>query len=162
MSSNTREHTSFKSLAFGTCQSGQQRRRRDQIASAPLAVPPSFSGIFPRNCVEIREVLGDGDGYKALLNADRKSIDRDLGRLPLFRKDNIRHLANRLEVIDGISQAIPGQVNCVEIREVLGDGDGYKALLNADRKSIDRLTFSGWDWPLALVNPASNEGGATR
>ncbi|KAJ5275049.1 hypothetical protein N7505_003594 [Penicillium chrysogenum] len=35
--------------------------------------------------------------------------------------------------------------NCVEIREVLGDGDGYKALLNADRKSIDRLTFSGWD-----------------
>ncbi|KAF9247493.1 hypothetical protein DTO006G1_3339 [Penicillium roqueforti] len=35
-----------------------------------------FSGIFPRNCVEIREVLGDGDGYKALLNADRKSIDR--------------------------------------------------------------------------------------
>ncbi|KAJ5503509.1 hypothetical protein N7463_006383 [Penicillium fimorum] len=35
-----------------------------------------FSGIFPRNCVEIREVLGDGEGYKALLNADRKSIDR--------------------------------------------------------------------------------------
>ncbi|KAG0153258.1 hypothetical protein PDIDSM_5108 [Penicillium digitatum] len=35
-----------------------------------------FSGIFPRNCVEIREVLGDGDGSKALLNADRKSIDR--------------------------------------------------------------------------------------
>ncbi|KAJ5920314.1 hypothetical protein N7516_011172 [Penicillium verrucosum] len=35
-----------------------------------------FSGIFPRNCVEIREVLGDGDGYKALLNADRKSTDR--------------------------------------------------------------------------------------
>ncbi|KAJ5824041.1 hypothetical protein N7447_006381 [Penicillium robsamsonii] len=35
-----------------------------------------FSGIFPRNCVEIREVLGDGDGYKALLNADQKSIDR--------------------------------------------------------------------------------------
>ncbi|CAG8925638.1 unnamed protein product [Penicillium salamii] len=35
-----------------------------------------FSGIFPRNCVEIREVLGDGDGYKALLNGDRKSIDR--------------------------------------------------------------------------------------
>ncbi|KAJ5763683.1 hypothetical protein N7533_002364 [Penicillium manginii] len=34
-----------------------------------------FSGIFPRNCVEIREVLGDGDGYKALLNGDRKSID---------------------------------------------------------------------------------------
>lgn len=35
-----------------------------------------FSGIFPRNCVEIREVLGDGDGYKALLNGDRKSFDR--------------------------------------------------------------------------------------
>ncbi|KAJ5678768.1 hypothetical protein N7462_007012 [Penicillium macrosclerotiorum] len=35
-----------------------------------------FSGIFPRNCVEIREVLGDGEGYKALLNGDRKSIDR--------------------------------------------------------------------------------------
>lgn len=35
-----------------------------------------FSGIFPRNCVEIREVLGDGDGYKALLNGDRKSLDR--------------------------------------------------------------------------------------
>lgn len=35
-----------------------------------------FSGIFPRNCVEIREVLGDGDGYKALLNGDRKSVDR--------------------------------------------------------------------------------------
>ena len=31
-----------------------------------------FSGIFPRNCVEIREVLGDGEGYKALLNGDRK------------------------------------------------------------------------------------------
>lgn len=35
-----------------------------------------FSGIFPRNCVEIREVLGDGEGYKALLNGDRKSADR--------------------------------------------------------------------------------------
>ncbi|KAJ5444300.1 uncharacterized protein N7458_008172 [Penicillium daleae] len=35
-----------------------------------------FSGIFPRNCVEIREVLGDGEGYKALLNGDRKSVDR--------------------------------------------------------------------------------------
>ncbi|KAJ5897402.1 hypothetical protein N7504_007690 [Penicillium tannophilum] len=37
-----------------------------------------FSGIFPRNCVEIREVLGDGEGYKALLNGngDRKSLDR--------------------------------------------------------------------------------------
>ncbi|KAJ5367621.1 hypothetical protein N7541_001562 [Penicillium brevicompactum] len=35
-----------------------------------------FSGIFPRNCVEIREVLGDGDGYKALLNGDRTSLDR--------------------------------------------------------------------------------------
>jgi hypothetical protein len=27
-----------------------------------------FSGIFPRNCVEIREVLGDGDGNKTLTN----------------------------------------------------------------------------------------------
>jgi hypothetical protein len=35
-----------------------------------------FSGIFPRNCVEIREMLGDGDGYKAMLNGDRKSLDR--------------------------------------------------------------------------------------
>jgi hypothetical protein len=35
-----------------------------------------FSGIFPRNCVEIREVLGDGDGQKATLNGNRKSIDR--------------------------------------------------------------------------------------
>ncbi|KAJ5278868.1 hypothetical protein N7478_004240 [Penicillium angulare] len=39
-----------------------------------------FSGIFPRNCVEIREVLGDGDGVKALMNGngngDRKSMDR--------------------------------------------------------------------------------------
>ncbi|KAL5339059.1 hypothetical protein BJX70DRAFT_398053 [Aspergillus crustosus] len=29
-----------------------------------------FSGIFPRNCVEIREVLGDGDGHKTLTNGD--------------------------------------------------------------------------------------------
>ncbi|KAJ5740565.1 hypothetical protein N7493_000437 [Penicillium malachiteum] len=37
-----------------------------------------FSGIFPRNCVEIREVLGDGEGYKHLMNGngDRKSFDR--------------------------------------------------------------------------------------
>ncbi|KAJ5084712.1 hypothetical protein NUU61_009291 [Penicillium alfredii] len=35
-----------------------------------------FSGIFPRNCVEIREVLGDGEGYKAVPNGDRRSIDR--------------------------------------------------------------------------------------
>ncbi|KAJ5246031.1 hypothetical protein N7468_001014 [Penicillium chermesinum] len=36
-----------------------------------------FSGIFPRNCVEIREVLGDGDsGYKPVINGDRKSIDQ--------------------------------------------------------------------------------------
>ncbi|KAJ5807996.1 hypothetical protein N7474_009265 [Penicillium riverlandense] len=34
-----------------------------------------FSGIFPRNCVEIREVLGDGaEGYKGV-NGERKSID---------------------------------------------------------------------------------------
>ncbi|OJJ39560.1 hypothetical protein ASPWEDRAFT_104701 [Aspergillus wentii DTO 134E9] len=32
-----------------------------------------FSGIFPRNCVEIREVLGDADGNKALLNGDNRS-----------------------------------------------------------------------------------------
>lgn len=37
-----------------------------------------FSGIFPRNCVEIREVLGDNDGYKALLNGDRTSLGLDL------------------------------------------------------------------------------------
>ncbi|KAJ5403486.1 hypothetical protein N7509_003357 [Penicillium cosmopolitanum] len=46
------------------------RRRIGQTLEARV-----FSGIFPRNCVEIREVLGDGDGYKALLNGDQKSID---------------------------------------------------------------------------------------
>ncbi|KAL3470575.1 hypothetical protein BJX99DRAFT_264116 [Aspergillus californicus] len=35
-----------------------------------------FSGIFPRNCVEIREVLGDGDALKALTNGDRSIGDR--------------------------------------------------------------------------------------
>jgi dedicator of cytokinesis protein 3 len=35
-----------------------------------------FSGIFPRNCVEIREVLGDNDGSKAMLNGDRRSADK--------------------------------------------------------------------------------------
>ncbi|KAJ5893806.1 hypothetical protein N7495_005497 [Penicillium taxi] len=34
-----------------------------------------FSGIFPRNCVEIREMLGESDGYKSMVNGDRKSID---------------------------------------------------------------------------------------
>ncbi|KAF9885773.1 hypothetical protein FE257_012355 [Aspergillus nanangensis] len=33
-----------------------------------------FSGIFPRNCVEIREVLGDADGQKTLTNGDRSSL----------------------------------------------------------------------------------------
>lgn len=37
-----------------------------------------FSGIFPRNCVEIREVLGEGDnqpnGQKPLTNGERRSI----------------------------------------------------------------------------------------
>ncbi|KAL2821341.1 hypothetical protein BDW59DRAFT_164223 [Aspergillus cavernicola] len=35
-----------------------------------------FSGIFPRNCVEVREVLGDGDGHKALTNGDQTIGDR--------------------------------------------------------------------------------------
>lgn len=35
-----------------------------------------FSGIFPRNCVEIREVLGDNDGTKALPNGVRNSVDK--------------------------------------------------------------------------------------
>ncbi|KAE8144981.1 hypothetical protein BDV25DRAFT_165621 [Aspergillus avenaceus] len=35
-----------------------------------------FSGIFPRNCVEIREVLGDGDGQRTLTNGDRRSVDQ--------------------------------------------------------------------------------------
>lgn len=35
-----------------------------------------FSGIFPRNCVEIREVLGDSDRSKRLPNGDRKSVDK--------------------------------------------------------------------------------------
>lgn len=35
-----------------------------------------FSGIFPRNCVEIREVLGDSDGTKGLSNGDRTSADK--------------------------------------------------------------------------------------
>ncbi|KAL4918287.1 hypothetical protein BDW62DRAFT_66832 [Aspergillus aurantiobrunneus] len=34
-----------------------------------------FSGIFPRNCVEIREVLGDSEGNKTLTNGDRSSGD---------------------------------------------------------------------------------------
>ncbi|KNG87964.1 putative dedicator of cytokinesis domain protein [Aspergillus nomiae NRRL 13137] len=34
-----------------------------------------FSGIFPRNCVEIREVLGDADGQRTLTNGDRRSIE---------------------------------------------------------------------------------------
>ncbi|KAL2842776.1 hypothetical protein BJY01DRAFT_248929 [Aspergillus pseudoustus] len=34
-----------------------------------------FSGIFPRNCVEIREVLGDGDGNKTLTNGTRSLGD---------------------------------------------------------------------------------------
>ncbi|KAG2419346.1 hypothetical protein HFD88_004141 [Aspergillus terreus] len=33
-----------------------------------------FSGIFPRNCVEIREVLGDSDAQKTLTNGDRSSL----------------------------------------------------------------------------------------
>ncbi|KAB8067255.1 hypothetical protein BDV29DRAFT_186479 [Aspergillus leporis] len=33
-----------------------------------------FSGIFPRNCVEIREVLGDADGQRTLTNGDRRSV----------------------------------------------------------------------------------------
>ncbi|KAJ5142720.1 uncharacterized protein N7515_001507 [Penicillium bovifimosum] len=51
-----------------------------------------FSGIFPRNCVEIREVLGDNDGYRALLNGDRNSFDRlTLSGLEgdLMSKDNL-------------------------------------------------------------------------
>ncbi|RDW70591.1 guanine nucleotide exchange factor DCK1 [Aspergillus mulundensis] len=35
-----------------------------------------FSGIFPRNCVEIREVLGDTEGNKSLTNGDRSTGDR--------------------------------------------------------------------------------------
>ncbi|OJJ62443.1 hypothetical protein ASPSYDRAFT_55309 [Aspergillus sydowii CBS 593.65] len=35
-----------------------------------------FSGIFPRNCVEIREVLGDSEGNKTLTNGDRSIGDR--------------------------------------------------------------------------------------
>ncbi|KAH8428014.1 guanine nucleotide exchange factor DCK1 [Aspergillus melleus] len=35
-----------------------------------------FSGIFPRNCVEIREVLGDADGQRALTNGERSSSDQ--------------------------------------------------------------------------------------
>ncbi|KAE8353166.1 hypothetical protein BDV28DRAFT_148358 [Aspergillus coremiiformis] len=33
-----------------------------------------FSGIFPRNCVEIREVLGDADAQRTLTNGDRLSV----------------------------------------------------------------------------------------
>ena len=36
-----------------------------------------FSGIFPRNCVEIREVLGDGDPNRPAKNADRQSYRTD-------------------------------------------------------------------------------------
>ncbi|KAJ5788591.1 hypothetical protein N7457_003581 [Penicillium paradoxum] len=71
----------------------EQGGRDDEWCRGYLVAPPSllagltstkgqtlearvFSGIFPRNCVEIREVLGDGDGHKALLNGDRKSLDR--------------------------------------------------------------------------------------
>ncbi|KAL4806850.1 hypothetical protein BDV18DRAFT_120517 [Aspergillus unguis] len=34
-----------------------------------------FSGIFPRNCVEIREVLGDSEGNKSITNGDRSIGD---------------------------------------------------------------------------------------
>lgn len=41
-----------------------------------------FSGIFPRNCVEIREVLGDNDGNKAPVNGDVKIVDKPSDREP--------------------------------------------------------------------------------
>ncbi|OQE11743.1 hypothetical protein PENVUL_c002G04776 [Penicillium vulpinum] len=68
-----------------------------------------FSGIFPRNCVEIREVLGDGDGYKALLNADRGSIDRLT--LPgwdgdLMSRNSLTYSANDFQAVGEVSDVV--------------------------------------------------------
>ncbi|KAK2756222.1 hypothetical protein FQN54_005630 [Arachnomyces sp. PD_36] len=38
-----------------------------------------FSGIFPRSCVEVREVLGDAEGKKALLNGEKTSSELENG-----------------------------------------------------------------------------------
>ena len=38
-----------------------------------------FSGIFPRNCVEIREVLGDNDGHRAAKNGARTNGEKTNG-----------------------------------------------------------------------------------
>lgn len=67
-----------------------------------------FSGIFPRNCVEIREVLGDGDGYKPVLNGDRKSLDR------LTLPDETDHVS-RSSVAYSVSESQAGEVSEVVV-----------------------------------------------
>ncbi|RHZ51074.1 guanine nucleotide exchange factor DCK1 [Aspergillus thermomutatus] len=74
-----------------------------------------FSGIFPRNCVEIREVLGDGDGHKALTNGDRLSVDRaddpvtDVRSSVAYSQDD-EHLAGEVSNVIIAKKGKPSQI----------------------------------------------------
>ncbi|KKK13141.1 hypothetical protein P175DRAFT_0165201 [Aspergillus ochraceoroseus IBT 24754] len=72
-----------------------------------------FSGIFPRNCVEIREVLGDGD--KALTNGDlsigdpTEEVEADLrSSIASFQDDE--HLSGEVSAVVIVKKEKPSQI----------------------------------------------------
>ncbi|EAW08305.1 guanine nucleotide exchange factor DCK1 [Aspergillus clavatus NRRL 1] len=74
-----------------------------------------FSGIFPRNCVEIREVLDNTDGQKALTNGDRWSVDRgdSLGtdaRSSVAYSQDDEHLAGEVSDVIIAKKGKPSQI----------------------------------------------------
>lgn len=92
-----------------------------------------FSGIFPRNCVEIREVLGDGDGHKALTNGDRLSVDRGADDDPVtdtrssvaYSQDD-EHLAGEVSNVIIAKKGKPSQI----FIQRLEDGQPSPASIN--------------------------------
>ncbi|KAJ5477468.1 hypothetical protein N7539_007612 [Penicillium diatomitis] len=72
-----------------------------------------FSGIFPRNCVEIREVLGDNDGYKAFMNGDRASFEHS-SEVPCLLAPDTDSVSR-----NSVAYSVPESQNGGEVTEVM-------------------------------------------
>lgn len=101
-----------------------------------------FSGIFPRNCVEIREVLDDNDEPKSLPNGDRRSGDQQQvnGGLEKNQRNSLPESQDDDQTTNGevsdVVVAKKGKPSQISIQKVDGEDKGSPRSIGSVWKSF--------------------------
>ncbi|RAL00403.1 guanine nucleotide exchange factor DCK1 [Aspergillus ibericus CBS 121593] len=97
-----------------------------------------FSGIFPRNCVEIREVLGDGE--KTITNGDRSSMALLAGAEGEMRNSvaSFQDDENAFGEVSNVVIAKKGKPSQIFIQKLDEDGRGSPASPRTPRRDLLR------------------------